>query len=87
LRVKARVFGLHRSVGFTEEVAVCEDLSKGGISFKEQERIRGRDATGSGGAVSPGGGSDFCADTDCIFAADCFGGVVSAWAAYLRVPD
>src|SRR5271165_6677032 len=33
-RIKARVLACIRRRGFQEEVAVCEDLSKGGISFR-----------------------------------------------------
>src|SRR4029077_12655001 len=35
-RVKARVLACIRRRGFEEEVAVCEDLSKGGISFRSR---------------------------------------------------
>jgi hypothetical protein len=34
--VKARVLACIRRRGFQEEVAVCEDLSKGGISFRSR---------------------------------------------------
>ena len=36
VRVKARVLACIRRRGFQEEVAVCEDLSKGGISFRSR---------------------------------------------------
>lgn len=35
-RVRARVLACIRRRGFQEEVAVCEDLSKGGISFRSR---------------------------------------------------
>jgi len=35
-RVKARVLACIRRRGFQEEIAVCEDLSKGGISFRSR---------------------------------------------------
>ena len=35
-RVKARVLACIRRRGFQEEVAVCEDLSKGGVSFRSR---------------------------------------------------
>jgi len=35
-RVKARVLACIRRRGFQEEVAVCEDLSKGGLSFRSR---------------------------------------------------
>lgn len=35
-RVKARVLACIRRRGFQEEVAVCEDLSKGGIAFRSR---------------------------------------------------
>jgi hypothetical protein len=37
-RVKARVLACIRRRGFQEEVAVCEDLSKGGISFRSRNQ-------------------------------------------------
>ena len=37
-RVKARVLACIRRRGFAEEVVVCEDLSKGGISFRSRNQ-------------------------------------------------
>jgi PilZ domain len=37
-RVKARVLACIRKRGFAEEVAVCEDLSKGGLSFRSRNK-------------------------------------------------
>lgn len=37
-RVRARVLACIRRRGFEEEVAVCEDLSKGGISFRSRNQ-------------------------------------------------
>jgi hypothetical protein len=37
-RVKARLLACIRRRGFQEEVAVCEDLSKGGISFRSRNQ-------------------------------------------------
>jgi hypothetical protein len=37
-RVKARVLACIRRRGFEEEVAVCEDLSKGGLSFRSRNQ-------------------------------------------------
>ena len=37
-RVKARVLACIRQRGFQEEVAVCEDLSKGGIAFRSRNQ-------------------------------------------------
>jgi hypothetical protein len=37
-RVKARLLACIRRRGFQEEVAVCEDLSKGGIAFRSRNR-------------------------------------------------
>lgn len=37
-RVRARVLACIRRRGFQEEVAVCEDLSKGGISFRSRNQ-------------------------------------------------
>lgn len=38
MRIKARVLACIRRRGFEEEVAVCEDLSKGGISFRSRNQ-------------------------------------------------
>jgi hypothetical protein len=37
-RIKARVLACIRRRGFQEEVAVCEDLSKGGIAFRSRNQ-------------------------------------------------
>lgn len=37
-RVKARVLACIRQRGFQEEVAVCEDLSRGGLSFRSRNQ-------------------------------------------------
>src|SRR5215471_4400747 len=37
-RVKARVLACIRRRGFAEEVVVCEDLSKGGLSFRSRDQ-------------------------------------------------
>jgi len=38
MRVRARVLACIRRRGFAEEVVVCEDLSKGGISFRSRNQ-------------------------------------------------
>jgi len=37
-RIKARILACIRRRGFQEEVAVCEDLSKGGLSFRSRNQ-------------------------------------------------
>jgi hypothetical protein len=37
-RVKARIMACIRRRGFAEEIAVCEDLSKGGVSFRSRNQ-------------------------------------------------
>ncbi len=37
-RIKARVLACIRRRGFEEEIAVCEDLSKGGLSFRSRNQ-------------------------------------------------
>ncbi len=37
-RIKARVLACIRRRGFAEEIAVCEDLSKGGLSFRSRNQ-------------------------------------------------
>ena len=46
-RVKARVLACIRRRGFQEEVAVCEDLSKGGLSFRSRNEYPQAIASGS----------------------------------------
>jgi hypothetical protein len=70
-RVKARVLACIRRRGFEEEVAVCEDLSKGGISFR-------RHAAGSSCAVHSRSWCDLCADSNCVFTGDYESRVVPA---------
>lgn len=37
-RIKARILACIRQRGFSEEVAVCEDLSRGGLSFRSRNQ-------------------------------------------------
>lgn len=37
-RIKARILACIRQRGFQEEIAVCEDLSKGGLSFRSRNQ-------------------------------------------------
>src|ERR1700732_1853981 len=58
-RVKARVLACIRRRGFQEEVAVCEDLSKGGLSFRSRNEYPEGWRGGVAAPFKPGGGAIF----------------------------
>jgi PilZ domain-containing protein len=58
-RVKARVLACIRRRGFEEEVAVCEDLSKGGISFRSRNKYPEGSRLEIAVPYSPGNGAIF----------------------------
>jgi hypothetical protein len=58
-RVKARVLACIRRRGFEEEVAVCEDLSKGGISFRSRNKYPEGSRLEIAVPYSPGSGAIF----------------------------
>src|SRR5215472_11061989 len=86
-RVKARVLACIRRRGFQEEVAVCEDLSKGGIAF------RSRNAYPEGSRVevavpyTPGAGAIFVPIRIVFSQAIASAGLFRHGAAYLRPPE
>ena len=86
-RIKARVLACIRRRGFQEEVAVCEDLSKGGISF----RIRNKYPEGSRLEVAvpytPGAGAIFVPIRIVSCQAIAAAGLFRHGAAYLRPPE
>src|SRR5262249_59741243 len=59
-RVKARVLACIRQRGFQEEVVVCEDLSKGGISFRSRNKYPEGTRMEVAGASTPGARAAFC---------------------------
>lgn len=58
-RIKARVLACIRQRGFQEEVAVCEDLSKGGISFRSRNQYAEGSRLEVAVPFTPGAGAIF----------------------------
>ena len=58
-RVKARVLACIRQRGFQEEVAVCEDLSKGGIAFRSRNQYAQGSRVEVAVPFTPGAGAIF----------------------------
>jgi hypothetical protein len=58
-RVKARVLACIRRRGFQEEVAVCEDLSKGGIAFRSRNQYPEGSRAEIAVPFTPGAGAIF----------------------------
>src|SRR5215470_15110681 len=58
-RVKARVLACIRRRGFQEEVALCEDLSKGGISFRSRNQYAEGSRLEVAVPYTPGAGAIF----------------------------
>jgi len=58
-RIKARVLACIRRRGFQEEIAVCEDLSKGGISFRSRNEYAEGTRVEVAVPYTPGSGAIF----------------------------
>src|SRR5256885_3646811 len=58
-RVKARVLACIRRRGFQEEIAVCEDLSKGGLSFRSRNQYAEGSRVEVAVPFTPGAGAIF----------------------------
>jgi hypothetical protein len=58
-RVKARVLACIRRRGFQEEVAVCEDLSKGGVAFRSRNQYPEGSRAEIAVPFTPGAGAIF----------------------------
>jgi len=87
LRVKARVLACIRQRGFTEEVAVCEDLSKGGISFRSRNAYAEGTRLEVAVPYTPGAGAIFVPIRIVFSQPIASAGLFRHGAAYLRVPD
>jgi hypothetical protein len=86
-RVKARVLACIRRRGFQEEVAVCEDLSKGGISFRSRNRYPEGTRLEVAVPYTPGAGAIFV-PIRIVFSQPIAGvGLFRHGASYLRAPD
>jgi hypothetical protein len=86
-RVKARVLACIRRRGFQEEVAVCEDLSKGGISFRSRNKYPEGSRLEVAVPYTPGAGAIFVPIRIVFSQAITAAGLFRHGAAYVRPPD
>lgn len=86
-RIKARVLACIRRRGFQEEVAVCEDLSKGGISFRSRNKYAEGSRLEVAVPYTPGAGAIFVPIRIVSVQAIPAAGLFRHGAAYLRPPD
>jgi hypothetical protein len=86
-RVKARVLACIRRRGFQEEVAVCEDLSKGGISFRSRNHYPEGTRLEVAVPYTPGAGAIFVPIRIVFSQPISTAGLFRHGAAYLRPPD
>ena len=87
LRVKARVLACIRQRGFSEEVAVCEDLSKGGISFRSRNAYPEGTRLEVAVPYTPGAGAIFVPIRIVFSQPIEAAGLFRHGAAYLKVPE
>jgi PilZ domain len=86
-RVRARVLACIRRRGFQEEVAVCEDLSKGGISFRSRNHYPEGTRLEVAVPYTPGAGAIFVPIRIVFSQPIASAGLFRHGAAYLRAPD
>jgi hypothetical protein len=86
-RVKARVLACIRRRGFQEEVAVCEDLSKGGISFRSRNKYPEGSRLEVAVPYTPGGGAIFVPIRIVFSQPIAAAGLFRHGAAYVRPPE
>jgi hypothetical protein len=86
-RVKARVLACVRQRGFQEEVAVCEDLSKGGISFRSRNHYPEGMRLEVAVPYTPGAGAIFVPIRIVFSQPIASAGLFRHGAAYVRPPD
>lgn len=86
-RVKARVLACIRRRGFQEEVAVCEDLSKGGISFRSRNKYAEGSRLEVAVPYTPGTGAIFMPIRIVSCQAIPAAGLFRHGAAYVRPPE
>jgi hypothetical protein len=86
-RIKARVLACIRRRGFQEEVAVCEDLSKGGISFRSRNHYPEGTRLEVAVPYTPGAGAIFVPIRIVFSQPISTAGLFRHGAAYLRAPD
>lgn len=86
-RVKARILACIRRRGFQEEVAVCEDLSKGGIAFRSRNEYPEGTRLEVAVPYTPGSGAIFVPIRIVFSQHIPSAGLYRHGAAYLRPPD
>jgi hypothetical protein len=86
-RVKARVLACIRQRGFQEEVAVCEDLSKGGMSFRSRNKYPEGTRLEVAVPYTPGAGAIFVPIRIVFSQPIAAAGLFRHGAAYLRLPE
>src|SRR6516225_4723952 len=86
-RVKARVLACIRRRGFQEEVVVCEDLSKGGISFRSRNQYAEGSRLEVAVPYTPGAGAIFVPIRIVFSQRITSAGLFRHGAAYVRPPD
>lgn len=85
-RVKARVLACIRRRGFQEEVAVCEDLSKGGLSFRSRNKYEEGSRVEVAVPFTPGSGAIFVPIRIVFSQTLASAGLYRHGAAYIRPP-
>lgn len=86
-RVKARVLACIRRRGFQEEVAVCEDLSKGGIAFRSRNQYPEGSRAEVAVPFTPGSSAIFVPIRIVFSQALPSAGLFRHGAAYLKLPE
>jgi PilZ domain len=86
-RVKARVLACIRRRGFQEEIAVCEDLSKGGISFRSRNHYPEGTRLEVAVPFTPGAGAIFVPIRIVFSQPIASAGLFRHGATYLKPPD
>jgi hypothetical protein len=86
-RVKARVLACIRRRGFEEEVAVCEDLSKGGLSFRSRNQYPAGSRVEVAVPYTPGASAIFVPIRIVFSVKIPAAGLFKHGAAYLRTPS
>lgn len=85
-RIRARVLACIRRRGFQEEVAVCEDLSKGGLSFRSRNQYPEGSRVEVAVPFTPGSGAIFVPIRIVFSQAIPSAGLYRHGASYIRPP-
>jgi hypothetical protein len=85
-RVKARVLACIRRRGFQEEIVVCEDLSKGGVSFRSRNQYAEGSRVEVAVPFTPGSGAIFVPIRIVFSQAIPTAGLYRHGAAYIKPP-